>query len=425
MFAKAIVACALLVVVHGGLIASPHGAVSSQSIVLGHPAPAYAAPAYAAPAYAAPALAAPAYGLGYGLGHGAVVAHAPIAHAVAAPVEVYSHPRYQFNYGVADGHTGDRKSQWETRDGDVVKGQYQLVEPDGTIRTVNYSADDHNGFNAVVSRQGHAAHPGPAVIILATAFIAVSAQDHYSNGHASSSQSFSQGISHNPHGYQNYYQNGYQQGYNVQPIAIQAPSYHSAPIAHQTLTVQHATPIRHVAPVYEHAPVISHAAPIISHAAPIISHAAPLISHSSPIISQVSQYTPTHTSIAHATPIIAHAAPIHQSVHYSAPTIQQAPVHYNQQYATGHQEYYSHPKYEFEYSVNDPHTGDIKSQHEARDGDHVAGSYSLHEADGSVRTVHYNADGHNGFNAHVEHSEPSKHIQPVQQYVVPQHNYHH
>ncbi|VVC93504.1 unnamed protein product [Leptidea sinapis] len=222
------------------------------------------------------------------------------------------------------------------------------------------------------------------VIILAAALIAVSAQDHYSNGHASSSQSFSQGISHNPHGYQNYYQNGYQQGYNVQPIAIQAPSYHSAPIAHQTLTVQHATPIRHVAPVFEHAPVISHAAPIISHAAPIISHAAPLISHSSPIISQVSQYTPTHTSIAHATPIIAHAAPIHQSVHYSAPTIQHAPVHYNQQYATGHQEYYSHPKYEFEYSVNDPHTGDIKSQHEARDGDHVAGSYSLHEADGSA-----------------------------------------
>ncbi|CAF4898440.1 unnamed protein product [Pieris macdunnoughi] len=160
MFAKAIVACALLVVAQGGLIAAPHGAISSQSIVLGHPAPAVAA----APAYGYGGL-----GYGLGLGHGAVVAHAPIVHAplahAVAPVEVYAHPRYQFNYGVADGHTGDQKSQWESRDGDVVKGQYQLVEPDGTIRTVNYSADDHNGFNAVVSRQGHAAHPGPAVAV--------------------------------------------------------------------------------------------------------------------------------------------------------------------------------------------------------------------------------------------------------------------
>lgn len=57
-------------VVRGGLIASPHGAISSQSIVLGHPAPAYAR-AYAAPAYAAPALAAPAYA-SYGLGLGKI-----------------------------------------------------------------------------------------------------------------------------------------------------------------------------------------------------------------------------------------------------------------------------------------------------------------------------------------------------------------
>lgn len=44
------------------------------------------------------------------------------------------------------------KSQHETRDGDVVKGQYSLVEPDGSIRTVDYTADKHNGFNAVVHK---------------------------------------------------------------------------------------------------------------------------------------------------------------------------------------------------------------------------------------------------------------------------------
>lgn len=56
-----------------------------------------------------------------------------------------SHPHYSYNYGVHDGHTGDVKSQHESRDGDVVKGQYSLVEPDGSVRTVDYTADDHNG----------------------------------------------------------------------------------------------------------------------------------------------------------------------------------------------------------------------------------------------------------------------------------------
>ncbi|KAI8429104.1 hypothetical protein MSG28_007658 [Choristoneura fumiferana] len=164
MIAKVVLACALVSMACGGLIA-PHGGLSSQSLVLG------GLGGYGGLGHG---IAAPALGLGYG--HGGVVAHGVVAHApvlrasyaplahAAAPVEVYAHPRYTFNYGVADGHTGDQKSQWESRDGDVVKGQYSLVEPDGTVRTVNYSADDHNGFNAVVSRQGHAAHPAATVV---------------------------------------------------------------------------------------------------------------------------------------------------------------------------------------------------------------------------------------------------------------------
>lgn len=50
------------------------------------------------------------------------------------------------------------KSQKEVRDGDVVKGQYSLVEPDGSIRTVDYIADSVNGFNAVVSKSGPSVH---------------------------------------------------------------------------------------------------------------------------------------------------------------------------------------------------------------------------------------------------------------------------
>ncbi|XP_044268771.1 adult-specific cuticular protein ACP-20-like [Tribolium madens] len=71
----------------------------------------------------------------------------------------YHHPKYQFKYGVVDHHTGDIKSQEESRDGDVVKGSYSVHEPDGTILTVHYTADKHSGFNAVVHKEGHAKHP--------------------------------------------------------------------------------------------------------------------------------------------------------------------------------------------------------------------------------------------------------------------------
>ncbi|XP_050669133.1 cuticle protein 19-like [Leptidea sinapis] len=67
-------------------------------------------------------------------------------------VDYHAYPRYAFKYGVNDFHTGDIKSHHESRDGDVVKGQYSLVEPDGSLRTVDYTADDHSGFNAIVHR---------------------------------------------------------------------------------------------------------------------------------------------------------------------------------------------------------------------------------------------------------------------------------
>lgn len=58
-----------------------------------------------------------------------------------------------------DPHTGDKKAQYEHRDGHVVKGGYTLKEADGTTRVVEYIAGPHSGFNAVVKRLGHAHHP--------------------------------------------------------------------------------------------------------------------------------------------------------------------------------------------------------------------------------------------------------------------------
>lgn len=77
------------------------------------------------------------------------------------PCVFQAYPKYEYKYGVSDPHTGDHKTQYETRDGDVVKGQYTVADPDGTLRTVDYTADPHNGFNAVVSKTGHAVHPEP------------------------------------------------------------------------------------------------------------------------------------------------------------------------------------------------------------------------------------------------------------------------
>ncbi|KAG5667450.1 hypothetical protein PVAND_015430 [Polypedilum vanderplanki] len=74
----------------------------------------------------------------------------------------HHHPAYKYEYGVHDQHTKDHKSQWEHRDGDVVKGEYTLDEADGTKRIVKYSSDKHNGFQAHVERIGHAHHDAPA-----------------------------------------------------------------------------------------------------------------------------------------------------------------------------------------------------------------------------------------------------------------------
>nr|XP_029725133.1 adult-specific cuticular protein ACP-20-like [Aedes albopictus] len=71
----------------------------------------------------------------------------------------HAYPKYKYEYGVKDHHTGDHKSQWEVRDGDVVKGGYTLHEADGTERVVEYSSDKHNGFQAHVKTVGHAHHP--------------------------------------------------------------------------------------------------------------------------------------------------------------------------------------------------------------------------------------------------------------------------
>ncbi|KAJ9587751.1 hypothetical protein L9F63_018823, partial [Diploptera punctata] len=62
----------------------------------------------------------------------------------------YSTPQYTFTYRVTDVITGDSKAQEESRVGDTVHGSYSVVEPDGSVRTVRYTADPEQGFTAIV-----------------------------------------------------------------------------------------------------------------------------------------------------------------------------------------------------------------------------------------------------------------------------------
>lgn len=74
-----------------------------------------------------------------------------VVHAAEAPAN------YDFNYDVHDQHTGDIKQQHETAQNGAISGQYSLIDADGFRRIVDYTADDHHGFNANVRREplGH------------------------------------------------------------------------------------------------------------------------------------------------------------------------------------------------------------------------------------------------------------------------------
>ncbi len=176
---------------------------------------------------------------------------APLAYA-AIPEHYENHApaQYDFKYSVNDPHTGDIKEQQESRHGDNVQGQYSLVEPDGHRRTVQYTADAHNGFNAVVSREGPTHHVATPVAIAHSAPIA-----HHTVAHA--------------------------------PIAYAQPIHHAAPIAYAQ-PIHHAAPIAYAQPIHHTA---IHHAPIAytQHSAPL-SYAAPLSHH---------QLAQSHSTITH------------------------------------------------------------------------------------------------------------------------------
>lgn len=123
---------------------------------------------------------------------------------------------------------------------------------------------------------------------------------------------------------------------------------------------------------YAAAPAVSYAAPAVSYAAPAVSYAAPAVSYAAPAITYAA---PAKVAVAAAPAVV--AAPAKVAV-AAAPAIVKA---------VEPEPYDPNPQYSFSYGVSDHSTGDSKSAHESLVNGVVHGSYSLTEADGSIRKV--------------------------------------
>ncbi|XP_023158396.1 larval cuticle protein A3A-like isoform X5 [Ceratitis capitata] len=172
--------------------------------------------------------------------HAAPVA---VAQKVVVKSEEYDpHPQYKFSYGVDDKLTGDSKSQVEERDGDVVHGEYSLIDADGYKRTVQYTSDPVNGFNAVVNRE-----PLVKAVAVAPVVKTVAPVAHYATPLA----------------------------HYAAPAVVKTV----APVAHYAAPVAHyAAPVAH----YSAAPaVVKTVAPVAQYAAPVSHYEAPAAHYTS------------------------------------------------------------------------------------------------------------------------------------------------
>ncbi|XP_022217993.2 larval cuticle protein A3A [Drosophila obscura] len=175
------------------------------------------------------------------------VAPAPVLAKTVELEEVDLHPQYSYSYDVQDSLSGDNKGHVEERDGDLVRGEYSLIDADGFRRTVTYTADSINGFNAVVRRE-------PIVAVEAEPLI------------------------------------------KAAPVAVAAPLVRSAPVAVAAPLVRSA-PLAVAAPVVRSAP-LAVASPIVRSAPLALS--SPFV-RSAPLA--VAAPAPILRSAAYATPL--------------------------------------------------------------------------------------------------------------------------
>uniref|UniRef100_A0A4Y0BHP2 Uncharacterized protein n=1 Tax=Anopheles funestus TaxID=62324 RepID=A0A4Y0BHP2_ANOFN len=239
----------LLPVAHHGPIATSHSTIQHHAAPAAH---------YGGSIHAAPAI----------YQHSAPTIVKTIAQpTIIKSVEHHAPANYEFSYSVHDEHTGDIKSQHETRHGDEVHGQYSLLDSDGHHRIVDYHADHHSGFNAVVRREPSAVKIAQPVHKVIAQPVHVSSYAHAPVAHATV------------------------QHHHAAPIVS---SYAHAPVAHATVQHHHAAPIAHYS-----APIAHHVAPIAHYSAPIAHYSAPIAHHAAPIAHSPSSIVHGQNHLSH------------------------------------------------------------------------------------------------------------------------------
>ncbi|CAH0728869.1 unnamed protein product, partial [Brenthis ino] len=334
------------------------------------------------------ALATAQYGHGYGHGYSSqhisrhdghpeiVQVHGGHGHGHGyGHVDYHTHPKYDFEYKVVDHHTGDIKSQHESRDGDVVKGYYALHQPDGSERAVHYHGDHHTGYCALLLLSHLRLLNMDTGMAMGMAMGTHRSTSLVTTDILKSCKYMADMVMTYPK---------YDFGYKVE-------DHHTGDIKSQ-----HESRDGDVVKGYYalHQPDGSERA-VHYHGDHHTGFCALLLlSHlrlpNMDMDMDMDMAMGTHRNTSLVTTVIL------QSSKYMADMAM------------------THPKYDFEYKVVDHHTGDIKSQHESRDGDVVKGYYALHQPDGSERAVHYHGDHHTGFHADVKFA--THHLAPKHHY---------
>ncbi|CAK1580881.1 unnamed protein product [Parnassius mnemosyne] len=356
----------------------------------------------------------------------------PLAKVAYAEPEAPAH--YEFQYSVHDEHSGDIKQQHEARAGDALQGSYSLVQPDGVHRIVDYTADEEHGFNAIVRYEGHPS-AAPAKIAYAAAPVAYAAPKFayapvakvayaapvakvaysspltqffvlfslavaatalpvvplakvaYAEPEAPAHYEFQYSV-HDEHSGDIKQQHEARAGDALQGSysLVQPDGVHR--IVDYTADEEHGF---NAIVRYEGHP--SAAPAKIAYAAAPVAYAAPKFAYAP--VAKVAYAAPV-AKVAYSSPLTQFFVLISLAVAATAlPVVPLAKVAYAEPEAPAH--------YEFQYSVHDEHSGDIKQQHEARAGDALQGSYSLVQPDGVHRIVDYTADEEHGFNAIVRY----------------------
>jgi len=207
--------------------------------------------------------------------------------------------QYNYGYSVSDSLTGDSKTRQESRDGDVVSGSYSVLQPDGRLRTVTYTADKLHGFQAKVRYDGEA---GPVAIPIDTPNVA------FDNSNVISV------VREVPHGLQAIQNNQAVSVVRQIPQAVRVHAVHNTPAVSVVRQVPQAVHAVH------NTPAVS-----IVRQVPQAVHAL----HNTPAVSVVRQVPQTVLAV-HNTPAVSVVRQVPQAVHAvhstpSASVVRQVP----------------------------------------------------------------------------------------------------